>query len=463
MNHVSEELTVLLLCAGIAAGLYALFYIGIRRKKENCGPGRMAAEYLLLVWGLTFLAAIWLVWSGGEAGEQAINLEPLKPFYLSLRYGVQNRSMIGQFFCGFFWFLPLGFLLPWVFLQFRSIVYVADLSFTLSMARELTELAAGQNSNIDDVIANTVGGMVGYACFVFLYGIRCRKKGRTSWKGYSKSLGAAAAAVLLGLIPAGAVWAGDLLSPFGSMEYSHQRPACIKIADTVPEEKSEAIVYQYRETEDVEQRKERLQRSSGLQGEWRQEEGEWILEDRNRGRITVSPYGRWEISWTDRRNQEEVPKSFGTENELRREGSRYLTAFGIETEKLSYEGMEEEAENHSTTLVFRGEEDGEEGTLWGKAAVTFGPDGSLWSVKSTLVFCEKAKKVSIISPKKAISVAADVGAEGWAGTAYVDQVELTYTFLEDTGYLVPSWKICGEFVADSGEEDTWEPVVDAVD
>jgi glycopeptide antibiotics resistance protein len=70
-------------------------------------------------------------------------------------------------------FLPLGIFLPYLFPKFDSIKKVAAICFLCSLSIELTQLILRQfgtyrTVDIDDVILNTTGGILGWLIFVKL-------------------------------------------------------------------------------------------------------------------------------------------------------------------------------------------------------------------------------------------------------------------------------------------------------
>jgi glycopeptide antibiotics resistance protein len=67
--------------------------------------------------------------------------------------------------------MPLGFLLPLIWKKFRSVKNVALAGFSLSLAVELSQLLNRRTTTTDDLIANTLGAVVGYFIFVLLFKI----------------------------------------------------------------------------------------------------------------------------------------------------------------------------------------------------------------------------------------------------------------------------------------------------
>jgi glycopeptide antibiotics resistance protein len=103
-------------------------------------------------------------------GWKHANLKPFSTIYLFYRskrlreeYKYDN---IGGNIIGF---MPLGILLPALFFSLKSIWRVALVSFCISLVFETTQLLTGLGSfDVDDIILNTAGGILGYIVYLAL-------------------------------------------------------------------------------------------------------------------------------------------------------------------------------------------------------------------------------------------------------------------------------------------------------
>lgn len=63
-------------------------------------------------------------------------------------------------------FMPFGFLLPLLSVKERRWIMVLLLTFELSLVVEVLQLFMGVGSfDVDDLLLNTVGGLIGYWCY----------------------------------------------------------------------------------------------------------------------------------------------------------------------------------------------------------------------------------------------------------------------------------------------------------
>ncbi|MEI9912959.1 MAG: VanZ family protein [Bacteroidota bacterium] len=75
-------------------------------------------------------------------------------------------------------FVPLGVLLPLLFPFFRRFIRLTVVIFLLSLLFEATQLLAGIGVfDVDDLILNTTGGIIGYIIFAFAWWLINRQPG----------------------------------------------------------------------------------------------------------------------------------------------------------------------------------------------------------------------------------------------------------------------------------------------
>jgi len=150
----------------------------LRRTNKNAGKPLGATHfvwttlfvlYLLVVYRLTGIGTLWNVIGGREISTSTIYLVPL-------------ASFMGGGFYGFLFFalnvvmtVPLGLFLAALWPKMRSWKRIALAGFCFSLAIELSQLFTNRGTNVDDLIANTLGAVVGYVLFVAVDRLRQRK------------------------------------------------------------------------------------------------------------------------------------------------------------------------------------------------------------------------------------------------------------------------------------------------
>lgn len=137
---------------------------------------------------------VWLIWNKGMIADKAYNIRHIIWIYIYLFYGylaVQEAAGIGTiwdliaygkldnsinlipfssegamtYILNIIMFMPLGFLLPLIWENFRNAKKVVLMGFLMSLAIEICQLFNIRTTDIDDLLMNTLGALVGYCCW----------------------------------------------------------------------------------------------------------------------------------------------------------------------------------------------------------------------------------------------------------------------------------------------------------
>lgn len=91
--------------------------------------------------------------------------------FIQYRHVLGMESFIVNIFGNIFAFTPFGFILPIISPKNRRFINVALLSLELTLTIEILQyLLKVGIFDVDDIFLNTVGGVIGYLCYVI-----CRK------------------------------------------------------------------------------------------------------------------------------------------------------------------------------------------------------------------------------------------------------------------------------------------------
>jgi glycopeptide antibiotics resistance protein len=134
-------------------------------------PGRSVSlrrviSAALLVTYLSLLLKLTLFLDTGSIPppDQRLNLVPFKTIVLDLKDG--GRAMVVNFLGNLVAFVPLGFLVPLLRESRAGAQGIAVLSIALSLLIETLQYLSGSRvADIDDVVLNTLGGLLGYAAW----------------------------------------------------------------------------------------------------------------------------------------------------------------------------------------------------------------------------------------------------------------------------------------------------------
>lgn len=124
-------------------------------KQENKAIHFVWVYIFLLYIYLTFsVAGIGSIWDIGDY-DKIIRLEEINllPF--------QSEGII-TYVLNIIMFLPLGFLIPLIWKRYRNPLKIFMIGFGFSLSIELCQLFNRRNTDIDDLMMNTLGAVIGY-------------------------------------------------------------------------------------------------------------------------------------------------------------------------------------------------------------------------------------------------------------------------------------------------------------
>lgn len=179
-------MNILFIRLGLGAAIVLPFYIILRllylRRYKKAKPD-VWREILLCLF-ILFLAGlvVLVLWPGNLAGQSAnpflraaerlrtgrsMNLVPL---YTICRYftGSFGTQFIVNIVANVLMFSPLGLCLPLLWRRFQKWWQLLWIGTVFSAGIETIQLFVGRSVDIDDVILNVAGVMLGYAIFVVL-------------------------------------------------------------------------------------------------------------------------------------------------------------------------------------------------------------------------------------------------------------------------------------------------------
>ena len=151
--------------------------------RKRVPPAKQLAYFLFGACVLIVLSATVIVGaSKTSAADRSLNLVPFRVFQET--WGMPKPKKIAQTAANVVMFVPLGFLLPVAFPKMRNLWKVTLTLALLSFAIEFTQYFTGRSADIDDLMLNTLGGLLG-CLFFFVVSKLFRKNGRSRPVGKS--------------------------------------------------------------------------------------------------------------------------------------------------------------------------------------------------------------------------------------------------------------------------------------
>ncbi|HDX9660919.1 TPA: VanZ family protein [Bacillus toyonensis] len=114
--------------------------------------------YLSLVYGVTQIATVWDI----SRYETWIRVS-------QINLTLFDTAGSTAYLLNIVLFMPLGFLLPTIWSQFRKMKNTVCAGFFFSLAIELNQLLNNRITDIDDLFTNTLGAIIGYVLYRVLF------------------------------------------------------------------------------------------------------------------------------------------------------------------------------------------------------------------------------------------------------------------------------------------------------
>ncbi|WP_142307600.1 VanZ family protein [Bacillus toyonensis] len=123
--------------------------------------------YLSLVYGVTQIATVWDI----SRNETWIRVS-------QINLTLFDTAGSTAYLLNIVLFVPLGFLLPTIWPQFRKMKNTIYAGFFFSLAIELSQLLNSRITDIDDVFTNTLGAIIGYVLYRVLFKLIDKREGK---------------------------------------------------------------------------------------------------------------------------------------------------------------------------------------------------------------------------------------------------------------------------------------------
>lgn len=150
----------------------------MEKKKETL---RIVAILLFLAYLLLLAYLLFFSSAYGRTEEMGYRYN-LKPF-LEIARGIRYIDQVGYSYVlmniggNIAAFMPFGWLVPLISLRRQNTGKILFQTFLLSLSAETIQLVTRTGAfDVDDLILNTLGGILGYWCYYLLFGRRRKKK-----------------------------------------------------------------------------------------------------------------------------------------------------------------------------------------------------------------------------------------------------------------------------------------------
>jgi glycopeptide antibiotics resistance protein len=150
--------------------------------------------YLCYVISVTFFPFTYLFYSYGRTANLIPLVKSLSMIQNAITLGAMVKQVVINLAGNLLLLAPLGFILPVLLEKSRTALKVIGISFAVSLSIELSQLSfAVRIFDVDDILLNTLGALLGYAVFKLIFKIPAVARlvngiSRSGRKGFNKAL-----------------------------------------------------------------------------------------------------------------------------------------------------------------------------------------------------------------------------------------------------------------------------------
>lgn len=145
----------------IVMAVFVLFMLGLLTLTFSKGEGHLRSITLAQAWNRL-------------KNREGVNFIPFRTIRNYLRHAANVDILWVNIVGNIVMFVPWGMGLPLLWKKFRSVWAVAGMSLALPVCIEFCQLFVGRTVDVDDIILNFTGGMLGGLLYLILRKCFCR-------------------------------------------------------------------------------------------------------------------------------------------------------------------------------------------------------------------------------------------------------------------------------------------------
>lgn len=135
---------------------------------RNSGKKFILHEELILLLFVTYILLLFELVTSRDVWMSGTNLVPFKEI---LRYPIGSENFYRQVIGNIVLFVPFGFFATY-YTKINRITNISFITLLVSLTIEIVQKYIGRSFDVDDIILNVVGGIIGFLVFVALDAIK---------------------------------------------------------------------------------------------------------------------------------------------------------------------------------------------------------------------------------------------------------------------------------------------------
>ncbi|ONI44237.1 hypothetical protein AN641_07710 [Candidatus Epulonipiscioides gigas] len=429
----------MILVAGIIS-FVCLCFIYKKFKLNKYSKFKILVTYVFIGWIIMFICVTQLALP--PSGKFfTMNLEPFSEFFRWRDYGLKNGNFVGQYFLNIVMFIPLGIILPILFSNFKSYKKIFLFSFGLSLSTEFIQMITARSADIDDLLANTTGGLVGYGIYLIFIGLIALipkfKYMKVQIVKYNTQLILGIIFIMLSVTPYLYVLIVPTNHIYGETYYGNHSVAKATFAENsiMPYQTTQNIYKLEQPTTDT------IKNIMDMLSNVANKNLNYLLDgmfyradenDKTISSIDIAD-GSYYI-YLDAQIESNL-----TEDEAIEIGKQYLSKLNIDSNDI--ENVNVIVQDNEIDVYFRGLKQKEELLFYDyNIKITFNIDSNKIIVSNKTIVQTLVDTVEIVTPYEAFDIAQDLNDDNYMKwDVIIDNVFLEYEYILDTGYIIPVW------------------------
>ena len=163
LNIFADIWPMILICCVIIISMRIVYLI--KNKKEF-----VFYKEILMLGFILYVMALFRVVTFQDVSWSTSNLIPFKEMF---RYDFGSKMFYRNVVGNMLMFIPYGFFTSY-FLKLKRPLHIFLMTFLVSITIETTQFMIGRVFDIDDIMLNVIGGLLGFAIFYVVYKLKNR-------------------------------------------------------------------------------------------------------------------------------------------------------------------------------------------------------------------------------------------------------------------------------------------------
>ena len=425
----------------------------ILKKKGIVGNDRAKdwIDFTMIGWAC-MVALITLLPGSFMAATRSVAWQPFHTFWEVAQNG-QYGALI-QYTFNVWMFVPFGLFYPLAFPRNATWKRTLGTGVLIPCAIESVQFLCGRIFDIDDILANGFGVLIGYFAYKSASSIVrfCRTR-VFQWRMLGLCAFTIGLVLLVACLPA-LIQQEIRRQNILTFAYTHLKPTEIVLDQKPDTRRTTGVVYESRPVVGLERLEKSIQEQFGTDETF--QAGEDVETSVLHGEdvdVYARACGKWLLM--TKRQPKTAPLVDPDWNE---EAKRWLYSFVPDTIPLGEPFIQTKEEK--IAVEYPVEEIADDGLYFGTIHMELDPCGNLAMIRFDVVLGKEKEQVELLAPAETLAALKQTGTDVGDLTVRIGRIEPSYIFHEENNVLTPAWKWIG--VEQNAYAREWDATMNAL-